>query len=1852
MNRLISLFFTLCLILTLFSCNSPKTKKTEIVPDVGFGAYIYSYTSGTISKNSSLAIEFTKASANDISRGDEIDSELFSLNPEVKGKAYWVNPKRIEFIPDDLLLSGTRYEVEVQLDKVMDVPEKFQQFKFSFQTIQQTFRFYDNGLKTYGQQGRNLMFYEGYFQTADIMEPSEIEKVLSAEFDGKKQAVTWLHQGDMLLHKFRIDSLVREHDKINTLAVEWNGKGIGIDVKGEKEVEIPAMDEFGVLDISVNTSGEKYVVVRFTDQLDTKQNLEGLITIENTKNLRFGIENNIVKIWGIEQVTGEKEVRISKGIKNASQYELSETETHSLVFENLKPAVRLVGKGVIVPQEGTLFMPIEAVSLNAVEVRIIQIYAQNISQFLQENKLDGNDEIKKTGRLVYAGKVDLKPDNPIDLLRWNTYKIGIQDLIDIEQGAVYRVEIRFHKEYSLYYCGEKESENTSQATIQTGQSELGKEQKQWDNPGWYSMYYYPKDFDWGYRDDPCNVSYYYYDRFVSRNIFASNLGIIAKEGKGYQMTYAVTDLLTTLPISNVELSLYNYQNILLDKVTTNTNGIAVIDLTKKPFLLIAKKGNQIGYLRLDDGTALSMSNFNISGKKVQEGLKGFIYGERGVWRPGDQMYLTFILEDELNTLPQNTPVIFKLINPKGQVVERIVRTEGHNGFYQFNVKTTEDAPTGNWRAKIEIGGVSFEKRIKVETVKPNRLKIILPLPEIIESESKDVAKMNVQWLHGAPARSLKAKIDLNLVAGSSGFDNYPGYSFSDPASSFYPREDLFFDGKLDEKGNVDVPLKINGTNQAPGILKAYFTTRVFEEGGDFSINVQSTQFAPFKNYVGIKLPKTNGNWYKNKTDYITKIVAVDAKGNPVKIKNVEIELLKVGWRWWWESGNNGLAHYVRNSSRHRVGYWKVDELDKSYDFRLNVKYDNWDDYGRYLLRVKDTESGHCTGVTFYMSPWGGWRSRGSGEGATMLVVEAEKEKYKVGEKVKVAIPSSKNGRALVSIESGSAIKDIFWVETSDNNTSFEFEASSDMTPNVYVNVSLIQPYGQTENDAPIRLYGVTSIEVEDPETILKPKLKMDDEVEPEQDYQIEVSEENGKKMTYTLAVVDEGLLDLTNFKTPDPHKSFYARQALGVKTWDMFDYVAGAYGAALEKAFAVGGDEGKLEGEKKKVNRFKPVVQFAGPFTLKKGEKKIHTFHMPNYVGSVKAMVVAGDNRAYGNAGQTMKVRKGLMLLATLPRVLGPGEEVKLPVSVFAMKENVKNVTVKVETSDIFEVVGDSQNKMEFNEIGDQLSYFTLKVKEKLGAGKVKIHAKSGNEEATYEIEIEIRNPNPPITVDQDGIVKKGDVWNASLDAPGMEGTNEAWLEISGIPPLNLSRHLNYLIRYPHGCIEQTTSSVFPQLYLDKLTKLTTEQKMDVDKNIRIALRKYMRFQTSDGGFGYWPGNSYSNEWGSCYAGHFMVLAEQAGHQIPAGMKRRWLNYQRNKAQNWKNKSTYQNGHYVGGDELIQSYRLYTLALSGEPDFGAMNRFAEQYKSNTSKWRLAAAYLLAGQDEAGKKVLKGLNYTVEDYREMGGTYGSSLRDRAMILETLILSKNTEDAFLVLKEISEELSKATWLSTQTAAWCFYAAARFVEHNENSPEIKLQATVNGENREFIVSEPVMKYPIQFSSDGKLKVVVDNNGDNLFYARIVATGIPFKGDTSNISKHLNLKVWYTDIAGNVIDPKKLAQGTDLTMNVKVGHPGTRGTYEEIALTCIVPSGWEILNKRLNDVPGSDKSGFDFQDIRDDRIYTYFDLGRGREKTFSFQLNAAYEGRFYLPAVTCEPMYDNTVSARVSGTWVEIGN
>ena len=251
------------------------------------------------------------------------------------------------------------------------------------------------------------------------------------------------------------------------------------------------------------------------------------------------------------------------------------------------------------------------------------------------------------------------------------------------------------------------------------------------------------------------------------------------------------------------------------------------------------------------------------------------------------------------------------------------------------------------------------------------------------------------------------------------------------------------------------------------------------------------------------------------------------------------------------------------------------------------------------------------------------------------------------------------------------------------------------------------PLSQTLNDRPIRMYGVLPIDVEDPETVLQPNIAMADELKPEQEFTVEVSEANNEPMAYTLAIVDEGLLGLTNFKTPDPHGSLYAREALGVKTWDLYDYVLGAYGGELNRVLSIGGDEDlNAPSERKNANRFQPVVLHAGPFYLKKGKAK-HTFRMPNYVGQVRVMLVAAnEDAAYGNAQKIVPVKKPLMAIATLPRVLGPGETLRLPVSIFAMDKKVQNVDVLLnESTGLVNITGGKTKQLRFANPGEDLAY-------------------------------------------------------------------------------------------------------------------------------------------------------------------------------------------------------------------------------------------------------------------------------------------------------------------------------------------------------------------------------------------------------------------------------------------------------------------------------------------------------------------------------------------------------------------
>lgn len=1807
-----------------------------------FGEHIASYTAGVISSTSTLRIIMTNDAVDSSMIGQESSVKLFSLSPAVSGKTVWLDRRTVEFKPEKNLSSGQIYSVSFYLSKLKEVSEELSTFEYTFQVIPQNFEVTVDNIKPYVKTELKRQKIEGTLFTADVAEAAAIEQMIKPEQEGKSLNVTWIHNPDGKQHTFTVEEVSRK-EQASKVMLRTEGKPLGLERNDEQEVEIPSLSDFKLMNSKVVQSPNQYVVLQFSDPLKDPQNLRGMITIAEVGDLEFDIQDNEIWVYPPARQSGSKTIRIEAGIRNILDYKMKDVTTTEVVFEQVAPSVRFTGKGNILPSTDGMVLPFEAVNLNAVDVSITQIFENNILQFLQVNNFDGSQELHRVGKNVMKKTIQLANTGVTDFGKWNRYTLDLSTLFNTEPGAIYQVKISFKKAYSTYNCDGEETTEEPESQFESDYEYEGYDDE-------YEYYYYD-DYDWEQRDNPCHSSYYTTNKTtIRKNILASDLGLTAKRGDDGNSHIFVTDLKTTQPIASVQVELFDYQQQSMGTGTTGADGKVIINTKEIPFVVVAKNGTQRGYLKMNYGESLSVSSFDVSGEVIQRGIKGFLYGDRGVWRPGDSLFLTFILEDKNKLLPAAHPVVFELQNPQGQIVNRLVKSTSENGFYNFATATSADAPTGNWTGRIKVGGTEFSQTLKIETVKPNRLKINLDFGVDKFTSSSVSGTLDVKWLHGAPGRNLKAEFDMLLVRVPTTFKKYEAYNFEDPAREFYSEATPVFEGLTDAEGKAKVNVNLESNYAAPGFLSAVFRGKVFEESGNFSIDRFSIPYSPYESYIGIKTPegeKYSGILYFDKQHQID-LVTLDQNGAGVSREGIEISMYKLGWRWWWDNSDESIANYIEGSYSKLVKSGKVKTVNGKGAWTFEMKQAEHE-YGRYFIRACDPVSGHCTGQIVYIDE-PGWYSRARGDdekgGATILSFSTDKPNYNIGEKATLTIPGSANGRALVSIESGSKVLQTYWVETQAGETKFSFDVTPEMTPNVYVHVALLQPHAQTTNDLPIRLYGVTNIRVEDPNTHLEPIITMNDVLEPGEEVSIKISEKNKRKMTYTIAVVDEGLLDITRYKTPDPWNRFYAREALGVRTWDIFDNVMGAFGAHLERLISIGGDA-EMAGKEDdpRANRFKPVVKFFGPFTLD-GSSATHKFIMPQYIGSVKTMVVAGYEGAYGKAEKATPVRKPLMVLATLPRVLGPEETLKLPVTLFTQEKSIRNAKVEVKVSGPLTVNGGSQS-VSIPASGDLTIDFDLAVKAATGIAKVEVIATSGSYKATDVIEIDVRNPNTPVTRVTESLLDAGKSWTVDAVPFGISGTNTAVLEISSMPPVNLGSRLRYLIQYPHGCIEQTTSSVFPQLYLSQIKVLTEIEQKNIQRNVTSGIERLKSFIQRDGGFGYWPGTAENSDpWGTTYAGHFMVEAQANGYYVPDDMLKRWKKYQKNKALEWR-----RNDQYYSSD-LMQAYRLYTLALAGAPEIGAMNRLREQGNlSTTAAWMLASSYVKAGQPEAAKKLIEKLSTTVKPYRELGYSYGSDFRDKALIMETLVLLNDKTKAFALLKEVSKALSdNGYWMSTQETAFCLKAVASFASL-EKKGELKYAYTLNGKKVNASTQLPIAQIQIPITGVKKESIQLTNESSGMLFTRLIMEGTPARGQEEDENSNLAINIRYTDADGKSIDITNLEQGTEFVAEVSVTHSGTRASYENLALSQVFPSGWEINNLRLT---GDDEfmksSYFAYQDIRDDRVYTYFNLYGNETKTFRLMLTASYAGTYYLPAVSCEAMYDRSIYARKKGQVVNV--
>ncbi len=1540
----------------------------------------------------------------------------------------------------------------------------------------------------------------------------------------------------------------------NTVLVKDNGRSFRVEQLALKD---------GLMEVTLS-------------QAPVNASLRGLVEVDGAARSYTQVQDRLLLVF-FEGGQGDLTLTLDGALRNAAGETLGEAFTHTFQREEPKPAVEMSLKGSILPEKDKFYLPFRAVNLSAVEVRVVKIYEKNVLMYLQDNSLYGyGSSLRRSGRLVYKGDVQLDPSK--NLHGWNDFSIDLSGLIKKEPGAIYRVRLSFRQDQSLYGGAEPLLNPAAPTGKPTPHDDAI-----WDKP---SSYYWDNDFDWNLynwedADDPTKPSYYMdTDRFPVVQLLASDIGLVAEYAGGNQLWVATTDLITGEPLPGAKLEVYDYQLQCIGKGKTDGKGLATLTLAHKPFAVVARAGGSTAYLKTTQDDERSLSRFDVGGETVQEGLKAFIYGERGVWRPGDTLHVNMLLNDKGHSLPAGHPATLELYTPEGQFHSRMVRT-GKDGFFTYNIPTRDTDPTGYWNAYFKVGGSSFHKILHIETIKPNRLKIHVDYPSVLEAGLKREARIAAEWLTGGAAGGAKAHAQLTLRRRKGApFQGFEAYTFDNPASKFQEAQAELFTTWLDGNGSATAELRLPEAADAPGMLEAFVVTSVEEKGGDESFTTQTLPFSPYSAYVGIKLPK--GEYLETDKTHSADIAVVDAKGRPVKGHALEYVLYKVGWNWWWDIQGDGLDTYVNGNSVKVVKSGVLTSAIQDVTVFINIPKDDW---GRYLLLVRDRESGHISGQTF-LADWPDYEGRAGRrdpETLTMLSFSTDKPSYTVGDQATVYIPAAPGARALVSLENAGGVVSREWVELSDKDTPWRFAVTQEMAPNIYVHITLVQPYGNTVNDLPLRLYGVQRVRVENPGSKLVPQIQMPDKLHPEEAFTIKVSEKNGRPMTYTLAIVDEGLLDLTAFKTPDPWARMNKVEALGVATWDLYDDVVGARNGRLTPLSAIGGDEDAVRSARKD-NRFNPVVLCFAPRTVAAKGTDVVKVKLPQYVGSVRVMVVAAHDGAFGSAQKTVPVQSPLMVISTLPRQLGCGEEVAVPVNVFALEESVKDVAVTIEADGPVELP-DRTERVHFTSTGDQLVCFKMKALAQEGVAHVKVTATAAGHKASEEIALPVVQPQAPVTR----------VERFTLAAGASRKVSGGQLQVSAFPVPDAHGLYAAMRDYPYDCTEQLSARGLTLVnLLPQLNSVDSTEACSLMPG--IIARLYAR-QNADGGFAYWGGGK-SDSWVSSMAGILLVQAQKAGFEVNNGVVKAWRTYQEKLSQAYR----------IAGNSLFsqadEAYRLYSLAVAGASSQAGMNRLREAKELTAqARWLLASAYALSGKASTAGAVLDAVGHDFPEYSPYNLTYGSATRDRFAALEALVLCDRMNEAM----SLAQELMLDKTLSTQETAFAAVALARLFR----------------------------KVPTREAQTVLDNGVLTNNSEGTVYVTLATVSREALPASAN---GLGLEVSYVDADGAPVNANALAQGTRFTARIKVQSKQVGRDLQNLALSLNVPSGWEIVNDRM---AGGAEDGYDHKDIRDNAVRWYFALPAGRFKTFSVQLRAAYEGRFALPATVVEAMYEPTVQA-----------
>lgn len=1345
-------------------------------------------------------------------------------------------------------------------------------------------------------------------------------------------------------------------------------------------------------------------------------------------------------------------------------------------------------------------------------------------------------------------------------------------------------------------------------------------------------------------------------RSTSKLISVSDIGLIVKQSPDEVMVFA-TSLLTNAPVAGARVTLISTNNQVIVSEKTGGDGEvrfagyreAARDFTLK--LVTAEMENDFNFINLSD-YRVETSRFDVGGKRdAQAVYDAFLYGDRNIYRPGEKIVVAGIVRNLTEKVPAGMPVRLKIANPRGTVVSEQHLPLSDEGAFETSYQTQQTSPTGDYRCELYTGNNAFltSYKVSVEDFVPDRLRVIVNASQET-ARPGDNLKYEVLALNffGPPAAGRNWEFEGSFDVLPFVSKKFPNFRFFDDAAKPVSVNPEVSTGKTDLQGKAMVQFVIPKNLTSTGLLRGKGRVAVFDESGRPVYQIAQTIIYPKDYYIGVL---SQGAYYVSpNTPQKAQIIAVGPDDAPIAGFAARVDLVR--FEWHSVLRQHAQTNTLRYVSEMREVVVKTDVIhlgEKPYEYTYVPPRS-----GDYAVRVSKEGDPGYNQFRFYSYSWGT-------SDVTSFEIDPEarvdivfdKQRYVPGDRARILFQTPFNGTLLVTLERNKVFQ-YKYLNVVNNAASMDVSVDEKFLPNVYVSAVLFRKI--TEQTIPLMAgHGFAPLTVERTSNRLEVAVQAPERIRPRGRQKVVVST-GEKNVTVTLAAVDEGICQLKNYKTPDPYGYFYARKALETETFDFFRDLMPEARQGKERS-ATGGGEAELAKRANPlgVQRFKPLALWSGILKTNGNGTAEVMLDIPEFNGELRLMALAFKGDRFGSAQQAMKVSDPVVITPALPRFLSPGDSIVMPVTAFNTTDKHASLRFEISTEGPLAAsvasatldVGPNQER--YVDVG-------VKASRQIGKGVVRVMTSAFGENLESVTELPVR-PAAPFSADgTSGFVDGGKSVSHEIPDVYLPYGRRSYATLSPFPVANFAKELKNLVGYPHGCLEQTVSKGFPQIYLRDIAAVLAPT-LNIGSPLYFvneAITKIVSMQLYDGTFAYWPGAPASNRWSNVYATHFLLEARKAGFVVPDATLKSALGAVAGIA---RSKTTEDYYSYQNNRTTIRRiadkstvYALYVLALAGAAERPVMDFYRSEkgLLTNDTRYLLAGAYALAGERGVFNELLPPQFATEEAARTSGYNFDSPVRANALMLNILLdTDLNNPNIPRFMEYLSSRYRSNAWYSTQDDAFTLLA---FGKAARMASAARVEGTVDVAGKELLYKGGNQKLDLE--PYGKTVSIAIRGSGRVYYA-IVTEGIRTDGGVTIEDKNLQVRRELLDRTGNPVNPGGIRQN-DLIV-VRLTLTADVDQLEYIAVTDLLPAGFELENPRITEATNyafiRNPSVAEYMDIRDDRINLYTSIRGGkRQMQFYYAVRAVTQGNFVYAPVVAEAMYNGEYRSASGGGRIRV--